>query len=318
MFTRSMRSGRLDKSFESSNIQVNNLEKLICINQIPSNIYLKNDEINLQQLEQQLKAPEIRKYQKLLPSPQPQSRAFSTYARDPSSITPKTYSLNVNTTPPTTSRTYSLFTRTAPSTSTKSYPANVQTTPSRTATNYSSNAQSTSSSVFKASSSNTPSTSSRTATPSTSSRTANESKAARIVRRFGETEAEKTFILTGTVERVIKWGKIFQNHFCYFEVIAAVISLTPGKFLLEKTMLLRDRKGPILQVSYFSTATHINIEDFHLGQFLRVMGRMTGANIMAAHTIRAASTPEIESLPRMCYICDHAVNSFCGEVLPLV
>ncbi|XP_076261201.1 uncharacterized protein LOC143197036 [Rhynchophorus ferrugineus] len=135
------------------------------------------------------------------------------------------------------------------------------------------------------------------------------------LRKFGESETERTFIFTGTAERIIKWGKIFQNHFCYFEVIAGVISLAEGRFQFETTMLLRDKKGPILQVTYFSTATHIDIEDFHIGQMLRIVGRMTGTNTMTAHTIRAATGDEVEALPRMCHICDQAITSFCGDAL---
>jgi len=34
-----------------------------------------------------------------------------------------------------------------------------------------------------------------------------------------ESENEKVMVLTGTVERVIKYGKIFRNQFCYYQVI---------------------------------------------------------------------------------------------------
>lgn len=52
--------------------------------------------------------------------------------------------------------------------------------------------------------------------------------------------------------------------------IGSVLSIAEGKVNFEKTMLLRDQKGgPILQLTYYSNSTHINIDDFFLGQNLR-------------------------------------------------
>ncbi|XP_066159288.1 uncharacterized protein [Euwallacea fornicatus] len=129
-----------------------------------------------------------------------------------------------------------------------------------------------------------------------------------------ETESESIVVLTGTVERVIKYGKIFQNQFCYFQVFGSVVSMTPGRVPFENTMLLKDKKGPIMQLVYYSNASHINIENFHFEQNLRAFGRMTGPNIMSAHSIRAATEEELEILPRMCYISDYAISTLCGNI----
>lgn len=51
----------------------------------------------------------------------------------------------------------------------------------------------------------------------------------------------------------------------------SVVSIKEGKVPCENTMLLRDKKGPILQLIYYSNTTHINIDDFHLGQNLRLL-----------------------------------------------
>ncbi|XP_018561094.1 uncharacterized protein LOC108903413 [Anoplophora glabripennis] len=126
---------------------------------------------------------------------------------------------------------------------------------------------------------------------------------------FGSTESEKMFIFTGTVERVIKWNKIFRNHFCYYEVIASVISIQEGSVNTQKIMLLRDRKGPILQVVYYST-THIDIQDFHVEQVLRCVGRMSAPNILNAVSIRSAEPEEVETLQRHCLACDQAISHF--------
>ncbi|KAJ8923082.1 hypothetical protein NQ315_001634 [Exocentrus adspersus] len=127
---------------------------------------------------------------------------------------------------------------------------------------------------------------------------------------YGSTENEKIFIFTGTVERVIKWNKIFRNHFCYYEVIASVISIQEGTVSGQKIMLLRDKKGPILQVVYYVTTTHIDIEDFHVEQILRCLGRMSAPNILNAISIRTATKEEVESLQRLNLVCDQAVSHF--------
>ncbi|VEN59356.1 unnamed protein product [Callosobruchus maculatus] len=124
---------------------------------------------------------------------------------------------------------------------------------------------------------------------------------------YGSTDRERIFMLTGTVERVIKWSKIFRNQFCYFEVIAPVISIQEGSVNTQKVMLLRNKKGPILQVIYYET-THIDIQDFYIGQMLTCTGRMTGANIFNALCIRSASQEEVDSLQRLTEISEQAVE----------
>ncbi|XP_060522512.1 uncharacterized protein LOC132699681 [Cylas formicarius] len=131
--------------------------------------------------------------------------------------------------------------------------------------------------------------------------------------KFGTQETEKTFIFTGTIERILKWAKIFENHFCYFEVIAPVIAVNRGKVQFEQVMLMRDKKGPVLQVVYYGNATHVNIENFHFEQVLRCVGRMVSPNTMSAVTIRGAFPQEIETLPRLCCVCDRAIQYFCSS-----
>lgn len=61
------------------------------------------------------------------------------------------------------------------------------------------------------------------------------------------------------------WSYYIQGVF-----VGSVLSIAEGKVNFEKTMLLRDQKGgPILQLTYYSNSTYINIEDFFLGQNLR-------------------------------------------------
>lgn len=47
-----------------------------------------------------------------------------------------------------------------------------------------------------------------------------------------------------------------------------MISIQEGNLSQQKIMLLRDKKGPILQVVYYEI-THIDIEDFYVGKMLR-------------------------------------------------
>ncbi|KAG5893820.1 hypothetical protein JTB14_018324 [Gonioctena quinquepunctata] len=129
---------------------------------------------------------------------------------------------------------------------------------------------------------------------------------------FGSTEREKIFIFTGTVEKVIKWNKIFCNHFCYFEVIASVVSIQEGSVRTQKVMLLRDKKGPVLQVVYYLT-THLDLQDFYIGQMLRCVGKMNGQNVLNAVSIKGASQEEVDNLQRLCLICDQAVSHYLND-----
>lgn len=67
---------------------------------------------------------------------------------------------------------------------------------------------------------------------------------------------------------IIKF-KLFGTLILPHIFVGSVVSVATGKIHCEKTMLLRDKKGPVLQLNYYSNSTHINIEDFHLGQNLR-------------------------------------------------
>lgn len=51
-------------------------------------------------------------------------------------------------------------------------------------------------------------------------------------------------------------------------VLAAVISIQEGSLPQQKIMLLRDRKGPVMQVMYYET-DRIEIDDFQFDQMLR-------------------------------------------------
>lgn len=49
---------------------------------------------------------------------------------------------------------------------------------------------------------------------------------------------------------------------------AAVISIQEGTLPQQKKMLLRDRKGPVMQVIYYEI-DRIEIDDFHIDMMLR-------------------------------------------------
>ncbi|XP_044759863.1 uncharacterized protein LOC123317410 [Coccinella septempunctata] len=117
----------------------------------------------------------------------------------------------------------------------------------------------------------------------------------------------KTIFCTGTIERILRWNRNLEGVFCMYETIAPIVSLQEGRIKGQKIMLLRDKKGPILQVQYY-TSTHIDIDDFNIGQYLRCVGRMIGFNILAAESIREAKEDEISSLARLSYVCDYSVT----------
>ncbi|EFA08620.1 uncharacterized protein LOC103313912 [Tribolium castaneum] len=117
---------------------------------------------------------------------------------------------------------------------------------------------------------------------------------------------EQTYFFTGTVERVLAWNRIFK-HPCYFEVIAYVLSLQEGELNCHKTILLKDKKGPILQATYYS---NYNIDEsvIRVGQMLRCVGYMTGVNTLTAVSIRSATSDEVAALKRFCYIGDFTIS----------
>lgn len=74
----------------------------------------------------------------------------------------------------------------------------------------------------------------------------------------------------------------------------------------QKVMLMRDRKGPIMQVIYYES-DRIEIDDFQIDQMLRCVGIMSGDNMFRAFKIRAATNEEISTLQRFCYLSDHTI-----------
>uniref|UniRef100_A0A6P7FWU3 Uncharacterized protein LOC114331638 n=1 Tax=Diabrotica virgifera virgifera TaxID=50390 RepID=A0A6P7FWU3_DIAVI len=123
------------------------------------------------------------------------------------------------------------------------------------------------------------------------------------------TTAGKQFIFTGPVEKVIHWNMLLQDRFslCLYEVIATMVCLQEGTIKTQKIMLVRNIKGPVLQVVYY-VFTQIDLDDFHLGMTVRCVGSMIGYNILKAVSIRAATQDEIDHLERMSLISDQAVN----------
>ncbi|XP_044252990.1 uncharacterized protein LOC123003968 [Tribolium madens] len=114
-----------------------------------------------------------------------------------------------------------------------------------------------------------------------------------------------SYFFTGTVERVLTWNRMLKQP-CYFEVIASVLSLQEGAFG-QKTVLLRDKKGPILQVVYY-TCYDIDESPIIVGQMLRCVGYMTGINTLTAVSIRTATPDEVTTLKRYCYIGDFTIS----------
>ncbi|XP_045476844.1 GATA zinc finger domain-containing protein 15-like [Harmonia axyridis] len=117
----------------------------------------------------------------------------------------------------------------------------------------------------------------------------------------------KTIFCTGTIERILRWNRILEDVFCMYETIAPIVSLQEGRIKNQKIMLLRDKKGPILQVHYYNS-THIDIDDFCIGQYLRCVGRMIGFNILSAESIRQAKESEMSTLARLSYVCDYSIT----------
>ncbi|KAL3273408.1 hypothetical protein HHI36_014854 [Cryptolaemus montrouzieri] len=117
----------------------------------------------------------------------------------------------------------------------------------------------------------------------------------------------KSLFCTGCIERILRWNRSLKDRFCLYETIAPVVSLQEGSVAQQKIMLLRDKKGPILQVQYFRN-THIDIDDFHIGMYLRCVGRMIGYNILLADSIRTARDDEMSTLSRLSYVCDYSVT----------
>lgn len=51
---------------------------------------------------------------------------------------------------------------------------------------------------------------------------------------------------------------------------------------MEKRLLLRDERGPVLQVSYYETEIPINEEQIQVGKIIHCIGRMVSANRLIA------------------------------------
>ncbi|XP_044727876.1 uncharacterized protein LOC123291601 [Chrysoperla carnea] len=90
-------------------------------------------------------------------------------------------------------------------------------------------------------------------------------------------------VLTGSIEKILHWHKILPNNvFCLFETIGPCIKVNNGFNRLEKRLLLRDERGPVLQVSYYETEIPINEELIQAGKIIHCIGRMVSANRLIA------------------------------------
>ncbi|KAJ3644638.1 hypothetical protein Zmor_022354 [Zophobas morio] len=122
----------------------------------------------------------------------------------------------------------------------------------------------------------------------------------------GNSETDKTYFFTGTAERVIAWNRVLK-HRCFYEVIATLVSVQENQDSLHSIILLKDKKGPILQVTHYFDH-EMPEEQFIVGETLRCVGYMTGITTMLAVSIRAATPEETAVLKRCCYIGDFAIS----------
>ncbi|KAF5306947.1 hypothetical protein FQA39_LY00177 [Lamprigera yunnana] len=125
--------------------------------------------------------------------------------------------------------------------------------------------------------------------------------------KFNNKGNDNIRLFTGTAEKIVKWHKIHKDYFCFYEVMSSFVSIQEGTIRQQTIFILRDKKGPILQVVHYAN-DHIYLPNFCVGQMLRCVGHMVGPNIMHGVSIREAKMEEIASLQRMCYISDHAIS----------
>lgn len=54
----------------------------------------------------------------------------------------------------------------------------------------------------------------------------------------------------------------------HYSISGPVVSLQEGSVHMEKILLLKNKKGPVLQIVYYSN-DYISIENFYIGQMLK-------------------------------------------------
>ncbi|KAG8224070.1 hypothetical protein J437_LFUL001147 [Ladona fulva] len=116
-------------------------------------------------------------------------------------------------------------------------------------------------------------------------------------------------ILTGSIEKVIKWEQMWTNKKekpLLFEVIAPLLQVQEGLKPNEKQLLLRESGGPVLSVMFYEIDREV--PQLTRGQYVRCVCRSLGKRRFQAYSVRIASQQEHSSLQRLSFLCHRALQ----------
>ncbi|XP_071446110.1 uncharacterized protein [Hetaerina americana] len=117
-------------------------------------------------------------------------------------------------------------------------------------------------------------------------------------------------VLTGSVEKVTKWEKMWENKMekptHLFEIIAPLLQLKAGSKVMEKQVLLREPGGPVLTVVYYEIDQMV--PKLTVGEHVRCVCRSLGKRRYQAFTVRPATQKEKSSLERLSFLSHQAVQ----------
>ncbi|XP_046390757.1 uncharacterized protein LOC124159177 isoform X2 [Ischnura elegans] len=117
-------------------------------------------------------------------------------------------------------------------------------------------------------------------------------------------------VLTGSIEKVIKWEKMYENKFekpnFLFEIIAPLLQMKTGSKPIEKQILLREPGSPVLTIIFYEidrVAPQLTV-----GDNVRCICRPLGKRRYQAFSVRAATPKELSCVERLSFLSHRAVQ----------
>ncbi|KDR18403.1 spermatogenesis-associated protein 22-like [Zootermopsis nevadensis] len=122
-----------------------------------------------------------------------------------------------------------------------------------------------------------------------------------------EDDPRPSRVLTGPIDKIIKWEKMRETCGLLFEVVAPLVTVRSGGFRCEKMLLLRDEATPALQCLFYTIDRPL--PSLQKGQLVRCVGEMVSKNKLKAYSVRAATAGEKAGLQRLFFASQRAVTA---------
>ncbi|XP_049857558.1 spermatogenesis-associated protein 22 isoform X2 [Schistocerca gregaria] len=113
-------------------------------------------------------------------------------------------------------------------------------------------------------------------------------------------------VLSGTVDKIVKWEKILSFANLLFEVFGSLVSVQPGMKYPQKVLMLREPTGPILQCIFYEIDRRL--PSLQTGDYIRCVGWFIGKTKMQIVSVREVTPAERSSIQRLGFISQRAAQ----------